>query len=52
MGIINRFTNLKVSKKLFFGFSIVLLVTLAILVSGLLGLANIQDKVKDRKSVV
>ncbi len=46
MGIINRFTNLKVSKKLFFGFSIVLLVTLAILVSGLLGLANIQDKVK------
>lgn len=46
MGIINRFTNLKVSKKLFFGFSIVLLVTLAILVSGLLGLANIQDKVR------
>ncbi|MGI3447933.1 methyl-accepting chemotaxis protein [Citrobacter arsenatis] len=46
MGIINRFTNLKVSKKLFFGFSIVLLVTLAILVSGLLGLANIQDKVQ------
>ncbi|MES3468221.1 MULTISPECIES: methyl-accepting chemotaxis protein [Citrobacter] len=46
MGIINRFTNLKVSKKLFFGFSIVLLVTLAILVSGLFGLANIQDKVR------
>lgn len=46
MGIINRFANLKVSKKLFFGFSIVLLVTLAILVSGLLGLANIQDKVR------
>ncbi|WP_274608460.1 methyl-accepting chemotaxis protein [Citrobacter sp. FP75] len=46
MSIINRFTNLKVSKKLFFGFSIVLLVTLVILVSGLLGLTNIQDKVE------
>ena len=45
MSIINRFTNLKVSRKLFFGFAVVLLVTLAILSSGLLGLLNIQDKV-------
>jgi len=45
MNIINHFVNLKVSRKLFFGFSVVLLVTLAILASGLLGLSNIQDKV-------
>ncbi|MGL4429888.1 MAG: methyl-accepting chemotaxis protein [Silvania sp.] len=46
MNIINHFVNLKVSRKLFFGFSVVLLVTLAILASGLLGLNNIQDKVE------
>ncbi|MGS2874166.1 methyl-accepting chemotaxis protein [Enterobacter huaxiensis] len=46
MSIINRFANLKVSKKLFFGFSTVLLVTVVILVSGLVGLASIQDKVE------
>lgn len=36
MSIINRFTDLKVSKKLFFGFFTVLLVTIIILGSGLL----------------
>jgi len=46
MSIINRFTNLKVSKKLFFGFFTVLLVTVAILGSGLFGLNNIEDKVE------
>ncbi|MNB91045.1 Methyl-accepting chemotaxis protein III [compost metagenome] len=46
MNIINHFVNLKVSRKLFFGFSVVLLVTLAILASGLLALNNIQDKVE------
>ncbi|MEG1210428.1 MAG: methyl-accepting chemotaxis protein [Leclercia sp.] len=45
MSIINRFLNLTVSRKLFFGFSVVLLLTLSILASGLLGLNNIQDKV-------
>lgn len=45
MSIRNRFSNLKVSMKLFFGFSLVLLVTIVILVSGLRGLSNIQDKV-------
>ncbi len=45
MSIVNRFLNLKVSRKLFFGFAVVLLVTLAILSSGLLGLNNIKDKV-------
>lgn len=45
MNIFNRFNNLKVSKKLFFGFTAVLLVTSAILVTGLLGLYNVQDKV-------
>lgn len=46
MSIINHFSNLKVRKKLFFGFSLVLLVTIVILMSGLLGFSNIQDKVK------
>ena len=46
MSIINRFTDLKVSKKLFFGFFTVLLVTIIILGSGLLGLSSIQDKVE------
>jgi len=46
MSIINRFANLKVSKKLFLGFSLVLLVTIVILVSGLLGISSIQDKVQ------
>lgn len=45
MSIINRFMNLKVGRKLFFGFSVVLILTLAILASGLMGLNNIQDKV-------
>ncbi|MCK7358948.1 methyl-accepting chemotaxis protein [Enterobacter roggenkampii] len=45
MSIINHFANLKVRNKLFFGFSLVLLVTIAILISGFLGLSNIQDKV-------
>ncbi|WP_312997873.1 methyl-accepting chemotaxis protein [Leclercia sp.] len=45
MSIINRFMNLKVGRKLFFGFSVLLILTLAILSSGLLGLNNIQDKV-------
>jgi len=45
MNIVNRFINLKVSKKLFFGFATVLLITLAILTTGLFGLLNIQDKV-------
>ena len=46
MSILNRFVNLKISKKLFFGYSIVLLVTLAILTTGLMGLLNVQDKVE------
>ncbi|HDR2349921.1 TPA: HAMP domain-containing protein [Enterobacter asburiae] len=46
MSIINHFANLKVRKKLFFGFSVVLLVTIVILMSGLLGLNKIQDKVE------
>jgi len=46
MSIMNRFVNLKVSKKLFFGFATVLLVTAAILVSGLTGLVTIQDRVE------
>jgi len=37
--------NLKVGRKLFLGFSVLLILTLAILASGLLGLNNIQDKV-------
>jgi len=37
--------NLKVGRKLFLGFSVLLILTLAILSSGLLGLNNIQDKV-------
>jgi len=45
MSIINRFMNLKVGRKLFLGFSVLLILTLAILASGLLGLNNIQDKV-------
>lgn len=45
MSIRNRFSNLKVSMKLFYGFSLVLLVTIVILVSGLRGLSNIQDNV-------
>ncbi|GEM_PF-54747 len=45
MTILNRFINLKISKKLFLGFAAVLLVTVAILTTGLLGLYNIQDKV-------
>ncbi|KFA83822.1 methyl-accepting chemotaxis protein [Enterobacter sp. EGD-HP1] len=45
MSIINHFANLKVRNKLFLGFSLVLLVTIAILISGFLGLSNIQDKV-------
>ncbi|WP_302481015.1 methyl-accepting chemotaxis protein [Lelliottia amnigena] len=46
MSIMNRFVNLKVSKKLFFGFTTVLLVTVAILVSGLTGLVSVQDRVE------
>jgi len=45
MSIINYFSNLKISKKLFFGFTTVLLVTFAILVSGMMSLNTIQDKV-------
>ena len=45
MSIINRFMNFKVGRKLFFGFSVVLILTLVILASGLIGLSNIQDKV-------
>lgn len=46
MKILNSFINLKVSKKLFFGFSAVLLITAAILTTGLFGLFNVQDKVE------
>ena len=46
MSIMNRFVNLKVSKKLFFGFTTVLLVTVAILASGLTGLISVQDRVE------
>jgi len=44
MSLTNHFVNLKVSRKLFLGFSVILLVTLMILSSGLLGLNAIQDK--------
>lgn len=46
MSVMNRFANLKVSKKLFFAFTTILIVTLAILTSGLLGLMNIQERVE------
>ncbi|MDK9603333.1 methyl-accepting chemotaxis protein [Lelliottia wanjuensis] len=46
MSVMNSFGNLKVSRKLFFGFSTVLLVTLAILTSGMLGINSIQDRVE------
>ncbi len=46
MSIMNRFQNLKVSRKLLFGFSTILLVTLAILLSGMLGMVSIQDRVE------
>jgi methyl-accepting chemotaxis protein-2 (aspartate sensor receptor) len=42
----NSFGNLKVSRKLFFGFATVLLVTLAILTAGMLGINSIQDRVE------
>jgi methyl-accepting chemotaxis protein-2 (aspartate sensor receptor) len=45
MSIVNRFQNIPVRRKLFLGFSIVPLVAVAILASGLLGLSNIEDKV-------
>jgi methyl-accepting chemotaxis protein-2 (aspartate sensor receptor) len=45
MILFNYFANLKISKKLFLGFTLVLLVTLAIVASGLLSLKNIEDKV-------
>jgi len=46
MSVMNSFGNLKVSKKLFFGFATVLLVTLAILTAGMLGINSIQDRVE------
>lgn len=46
MSIMNRFVNLKVRKKLFFGFTTVLLVTITILASGLTGLISVQDRVE------
>lgn len=46
MSVMNSFGNLKVSRKLFFGFATVLLVTLAILTSGMLGITSIQDRVE------
>lgn len=46
MSVMNSFGNLKVSRKLFFGFSTVLLVTLAILASGMIGINSIQDRVE------
>ncbi|WP_271267813.1 methyl-accepting chemotaxis protein [Silvania confinis] len=46
MNITSFFANLKINKKLFFGFATVLLFSIAILSAGLLGLINIQDKVK------
>ena len=45
MSTVDRFLNLKVSRKLFIGFAIVLSVTLAILASGLYGFSSIHDKV-------
>lgn len=44
MKILNSFINLKVSKKLFFGFSAVLLITAAILTTGLFGLFNVGTR--------
>ncbi|MDI3361338.1 methyl-accepting chemotaxis protein [Lelliottia sp. V89_10] len=46
MSVMNSFGNLKVSRKLFFGFATVLLVTLAILTAGMLGINSIQDRVE------
>jgi methyl-accepting chemotaxis protein-2 (aspartate sensor receptor) len=45
MSIINAFSNLKISKKLFLGFATVLTITIIIVVCGLSGLINIQDKI-------
>lgn len=46
MSVMNRFENLKVSRKLLLGFATILLVTLAILASGILGISSIQDRVE------
>ncbi|MDR9890844.1 methyl-accepting chemotaxis protein [Pseudenterobacter timonensis] len=45
MSTVDRFLNLKVSRKLFIGFAIVLSITLGILASGLYGFSSIHDKV-------
>jgi methyl-accepting chemotaxis protein-2 (aspartate sensor receptor) len=45
MSIINSFSNLKVSKKLFLGFAVVFIVTLIIVLTGMMGLRNVQDKI-------
>jgi methyl-accepting chemotaxis protein-2 (aspartate sensor receptor) len=45
MSLLNYFANLKISKKLFLGFALILLVTLTIAASGLISMKNIQDKV-------
>ena len=50
MNIINYFLNLKISKKLALGFSAIILVTLSILLSGMISLNNIQDKVTKNES--
>jgi len=50
MNIINYFLNLKISKKLALGFAAIILVTLAILLSGMISLNNIQDKATKNES--
>jgi len=45
MSIFNAFSNLKVSKKLYLGFAIVFLVTIIIVISAMIGLNDIQDKI-------
>ncbi|MGB7803389.1 methyl-accepting chemotaxis protein [Buttiauxella sp.] len=45
MSIINSFLNLKVSKKLFLGFAVVFIVTIVIVLTGMMGLRDVQDKI-------
>ncbi len=45
MNLLTFFSNLKVGKKLTLGFAVVMIVTLSVLTSGLLGLKSVEDKV-------
>jgi len=45
MSITNTFSNLKVSRKLSLGFAVVFVITIIIVMTGMLGLRNVQDKI-------